>query len=303
MKKFLRFLVLVLVLSISFIFSVFAGPNPVVTVLDFSTNNISEADMKSVVSFLSSSIYDLGIFDVIDTGQRDMILSELNFSNSGCSDETCQLEIGKLLSAEYIVIGDIGKIGERYMLTTRLLETETSKAVGNAKGIYKDINEFIDSLHLIAEDLGSKYLAGLEDEMPASDDNPIIESAQNVKDEEPEPVEPQPAEQEIAETDDKDIEEKTPLPVKPAPKETSLQTEDDNIVTPIAFISGAVCGAASIGSYIYSSIKYQEYTVASTIADAEVLHSEVELFDTIAISSAAAAGVGLITGVISWLFF
>ena len=115
--------------------------------------------MKSIVSFLSSSIYDLEIFDVIDAGQRDEILAELNFSNSGCSDETCQLEIGKLLSAEYIVVGDIGRIGERYLITAKLLETETSRAVGNAKGMYSDINEMLDSLHLIASNLGDKYLA------------------------------------------------------------------------------------------------------------------------------------------------
>lgn len=133
-----------------------AADKPVVTIMDFQVNSISEGDMKSIVSFLSASLHDTGKYTVIDTAQRDMILEELAFSNSGCTDESCQLEIGKLLSAEYIVTGDIAFVGERFILSARMLETETSATMNTAKGIYPDLGSLIDEMPVFASELSGE---------------------------------------------------------------------------------------------------------------------------------------------------
>jgi len=64
-----------------------AQENPTLTVLDFQTNNVAESDMKSIISFLSASLFETNRFRVIDTTQRETILKELEFSASGCTDE------------------------------------------------------------------------------------------------------------------------------------------------------------------------------------------------------------------------
>jgi len=134
---------------------------PTITVLDFKTNNISEGDMQSIISFLSAELFDIGIYTVIDSSQRDTILKELKFSMSGCTDESCQLEIGRMLSAEMIVVGDLGQIGSRFILTAKILETETSKTLGIAKGIYPDIDALLDDMNSFALKLvkGEKLLS------------------------------------------------------------------------------------------------------------------------------------------------
>ncbi len=130
--------------------------------MDFEVNSISKSDMKSIISFLSASLFDTGKYRVIDTAQRDTILKELEFSYSGCSDDSCQLEIGKLLSAEYIVTGDIAKVGTRYILSARMLETETSETAGIAKGIYASLDELIDDMPAFAS-----ALAGVKEAVQA----------------------------------------------------------------------------------------------------------------------------------------
>jgi len=138
---------------------VYAQQNPSITVLDFKTNNVSQGDMQSIISFLSAALFDSGMYTVIDSSQRDTILKELEFSMSGCTDESCQLEIGRLLSAEMIVIGDIGQIGSRYMLTAKILETETSKTLGTAKGIYPDLDNLLDDMNGFAMRLAKGEVA------------------------------------------------------------------------------------------------------------------------------------------------
>ncbi len=154
MKKIFCTILILLVLAAA----LFAD-KPVTTVMDFQTNNISEGDMRSIVTFLSASLHDTGRYTVIDTAQRDVILEELAFSNSGCTDESCQLEIGKLLSAEYIITGDIALVGGRYILTARMLETETSATVQTAKGIYEDLGLLIDKMPVFASQLSGETKA------------------------------------------------------------------------------------------------------------------------------------------------
>ena len=134
---------------------------PVLAVLDFKTNNISESDMKSIISLLSSALFRTGEFTVIDVTQRDTILKELEFSTSDCTDESCQLEIGKLLSASMIVVGDIGKVGSRYIISSKMLETETARTLNTADGIYINLDSLIDDIYSFTE-----KLSGITEQVP-----------------------------------------------------------------------------------------------------------------------------------------
>lgn len=126
---------------------------PTIAVLDFRTNNISASDMRSISSLLSSALFKTGRFRVIDVTQRDTLLKELEFSVSGCTDESCQLQIGKMLSAEQIVVGDIAKVGTRYMLSSKMLRTETAGTLASADGIYATMDALVDDLYAIASTL------------------------------------------------------------------------------------------------------------------------------------------------------
>lgn len=160
-----RLLIVVLIL---FTTMLLFAEKPVTTVLDFEVNSVSKNDMKSIISFLSASLYDTGKYRVIDTAQRDTILNELEFSLSGCSDDSCQLEIGKLLSAEFIVTGDLAKVGSRFILSARMLETETSETAGTAKGIYQTIDELIDDMPNFASTLAGVESVAAAAEIPVT---------------------------------------------------------------------------------------------------------------------------------------
>ncbi len=56
------------------------------------------------------------------------------------------LEIGRLLAAEMIVVGSLSKIGSRYVLSCKLLETQTGKTLGTGDGIYANLDAMVDDL-------------------------------------------------------------------------------------------------------------------------------------------------------------
>jgi branched-chain amino acid transport system substrate-binding protein len=134
-----------------------AQERPVLTVLDFESDNLSRSEMRTIISLLSSALFRTGRYTVIDVAQRDTILKELEFSTSDCADAACQLRIGELLSANLIVVGNVQKIGSRHVLTAKVLEIGTGRTVSAADGIYSSLDDLLDGIPPL-----SSSLAGVE---------------------------------------------------------------------------------------------------------------------------------------------
>jgi hypothetical protein len=143
MKK--AFFVIALLLTALASLSAQDTGKPIITVLDFKlSGGVSESEMRQIISLLSSSLFQTAKYTVIDVTQRENILKEIEFSATSCTDETCQLKIGKLLAAEMIVVGNIGTVGKKYVMSTKLLETESGKTLATADGIYASLDEILD---------------------------------------------------------------------------------------------------------------------------------------------------------------
>lgn len=131
---------------------------PIITVLDFETSEVAEAEMKSIINILSSGLFKTGCFTVIDVAQRETVLKELEFSMSGCTDESCMLEIGKMLSAELIVGGSMSRLGSKIVLSAKMIETETSRTMSTADGIYTDMDDLLENFNLFRDSLAMPYV-------------------------------------------------------------------------------------------------------------------------------------------------
>jgi hypothetical protein len=68
----------------------------ILAVLDFTVKGISAGEAGLFGDMLTSHIVRSGHYRVIDRRERDAILQEIEFSVSDCSDESCQLQVGRL---------------------------------------------------------------------------------------------------------------------------------------------------------------------------------------------------------------
>lgn len=162
---------------------------PTLAVLDINYEDVSASEMKAIVEYLSAEMFKTGKFRVIDVGQRETILAEMSFSMSGCADESCALEIGRMLSAELIVVGNLSKVGSRYLVSVKMLETETSTTMGTATGKFNDLDGLIDGLEDIALELsgGSPAAAAEIPEEAAEEEEPPAETEVSAVEAEPAP--------------------------------------------------------------------------------------------------------------------
>jgi hypothetical protein len=259
---------------------------PVITVLDLTVSEVSQAEMKMIIGLMSSSLFQTGFFTVIDVSQRENVLKELQFSMSGCTDESCMLEIGKMLAAEGIVVGSIGRVGTKYVLSVKLLETESGKTLSTADGIYKDLDALLDGTFALAAKLASPY--GTVAAQPA-------------------PPPEQPAEEPAPAERQRQKKERPPVQVN---------------VPAIATLAGALGGLGAGGYFLAVSLPllmaYTEAKDAYELGDADAgddiaaLYAAYEAARVAAVDGdanlnfiigASAAGVGAALGVVSAILF
>ena len=127
---------------------------PVLAVLDFEVQNLSESDARIISDLVSSALIKTRRYRVIDRRQRESLLSEIEFSNSDCTDEQCQLELGRLLAADHILVGNLGKVGSRHVINIKLLEVSTGEALSTAYEVYGTLDELVDNCEALALQLG-----------------------------------------------------------------------------------------------------------------------------------------------------
>ncbi len=98
-----------------------------VAVLEFDGANIAEGEINILADRLSSEIFKLEEYTVVERSAMDEILQEQGFQQSGCTTTDCAVEVGALLGVQIMVAGSIGKIGNLYTITAKSIDVETGK--------------------------------------------------------------------------------------------------------------------------------------------------------------------------------
>lgn len=129
---------------------------PLVAVLNLALSSIPEDEAVIIVDLIGSAMANTGVFRILERGQRDKMLEELEFSYSDMADEGTQIEIGKQLAADRIITGSLGALADRYILNIKLIDVERGETLSASYQVYKSMNDLIDNADRLVVDLVSK---------------------------------------------------------------------------------------------------------------------------------------------------
>lgn len=105
---------------------------------------------------------------IVERNQLDKAVKELGFSQSLYASSDSAKEIGRMAGADYIVLGDIVKAGERFEINVRMIDVETARVlVSNSYG-FKSENDtllVVDYLALLIPQKLGMYVSDRELEM------------------------------------------------------------------------------------------------------------------------------------------
>ena len=102
------------------------GQNITIAVFDFENNGLETNEVRQLSTRLESELVKIGDFKVVERGEIDKVLKEQKLQISGIVEEVL-LDVGKILGANQIILGSIGKIGSLYTLSAKLVDVESGE--------------------------------------------------------------------------------------------------------------------------------------------------------------------------------
>lgn len=93
-------------------------------------------------------------YTVIDRANRDMILGEAGFQMSGCVDERCTVEAGRILGVGKIIIGSVDLIDKTYLVNLQLINVETAAVEASTIKLCEcDFTELVNTIRYATRNL------------------------------------------------------------------------------------------------------------------------------------------------------
>jgi len=103
-------------------------------VLRFESARLDSSDLDVLRDALSVELQNSRSIRVMERTQISRILAEQQFQTSGACDQSeCAVEVGRILSVDDIVLGSVGKIGESWSMTLRLVSVQTGEVLASAR--------------------------------------------------------------------------------------------------------------------------------------------------------------------------
>ena len=136
---------------------------PIVTVIPFKALGVSKNDAPGLTLLFETALQNTGAFTMIEQTEADNILKAQEYSLGDCVDEVCAVEIGRLLSADQIVIGTVGKVADLYYMTVKIIDVQTGRNLIAKKEQDESLSTLVRKLDSVA-----LLLAGEEGDGPES---------------------------------------------------------------------------------------------------------------------------------------
>ena len=120
-----------------------------VSILDFNGEDVRPKVLKACFQRLETSLIESDKFIVIEKSEREEILEEQKIQSSGICDTDCIVEVGQLLGAEYLMVGEIIDLSGLYQIDIKIINVEkgdiTEKVTEEVEGKVKDLLNAMES--------------------------------------------------------------------------------------------------------------------------------------------------------------
>lgn len=106
-----------------------------IAVLDLQPQEVDRITAAAVSEMLRSEMIKTGRYVIIERNEMDKILKEQSLALTGCTDQACAVRVGRLLSANKILIGTLARVSGEMIINIRVVDIERGTAEFAEDGI------------------------------------------------------------------------------------------------------------------------------------------------------------------------
>ncbi len=115
-----------------------------IAVVEFDGKNISQEEASVLTNRLRNELFRIGEFQVLERELMEQILSEQDFQLSGCTSNECLIEVGRLVGVRQMLGGSIGRVGNVFTVSARVVDVSTGQLLHVADYDYRgEIGELL----------------------------------------------------------------------------------------------------------------------------------------------------------------
>jgi TolB-like protein len=127
---------------------------PTIAVLSLEAKNVNKETADAVADILSTELFNSQRFNVIERQAITRILEEQKLQMTGVTDMNQAVEIGKVLNVAKIMIGSVSRLGDTFIVNTRLVDVKTgalelaqnAKSTRGEEGLTSAISELVANI-------------------------------------------------------------------------------------------------------------------------------------------------------------
>jgi TolB-like protein len=128
-----------------------------VAVLEFLANNIDDSYAKAVRNVIETELYKKK-FLILDRKNIKRILYETG-NDRVCRDDRCAVQQGKIVHADYVVMGDVTAADACYIVTVRSVDVKSGRIIFTDSAVVSKKEEILDK----TKSLSNSMAGHLED--------------------------------------------------------------------------------------------------------------------------------------------
>ena len=135
-----------------FSYNLFSAEKITVAVLPFSSANEEEGD--TLASMFANELSKRKVYRVLTrNSQMEKVMKELNFQRNGLTDENTRIEIGRALNAQYILAGEVKRLGRNNILIVSMINVETLENKTGDNKSFRNIEDIIQFVPQIVNEI------------------------------------------------------------------------------------------------------------------------------------------------------
>jgi len=127
-----------------------------VAVGEFENLGVPSYEISLLSDLYSYSLLSTGVFRVVERKELKKVLSEQELQLSDITEEEGAAEIGRILNASYLSTGSIGKLGDQYIVTLKLIEIETGETLISTKKEMSDPAKISAGFQSLSDEIARK---------------------------------------------------------------------------------------------------------------------------------------------------
>lgn len=106
-----------------------AAPPRSVLVLDLAATDVPQGTQRLLSSLLTDSVGRAGLKTLAQEEMRRVIELESEKAAMGCETTSCLAEMASAMGVDYVVFGDVGKLGNAFIVTMRLYDSKKNDTI------------------------------------------------------------------------------------------------------------------------------------------------------------------------------